>query len=195
MSTAFTPTGETAQLRTLEVLTSAFVEDPVERWLFPSDDDYRTAFPQFLMAFGGRAFAVGTVYALDDFSAVAMWLPPGVAADGEAILAVLKRSVTADKHEDTFAVLDQMDAAHPTYPHWYLPWLGVDGARQGQGLGGELLNFCLAIVDSAQLPAYLETPNPRNVSFYARHGFEVCGVAQSGACPPITLMERPIRGR
>ena len=192
MGTAFTPTGEIAQLRTLEVLTSAFVEDPVERWLFPADDDYRTAFPQFLRAFGGRAFAAETVYALDDFSAVAMWLPPGVEADGEAILDVLSRTVSVDKHEDTFAVLARMDAVHPRYPHWYLPWLGVDADHQGQGLGSELLNFCLAIVDSAHLPAYLESPNPRNVSFYARHGFEVREVVRSGACPPVTLMERPV---
>ncbi|MGZ4470711.1 MAG: GNAT family N-acetyltransferase [Nocardioidaceae bacterium] len=194
MGTAFTPTGETDQLRTLEVLTSAFVEDPVERWLFPTDDDYRTAFPQFLMAFGGRAFAAGTVYALDEFSAVAMWLPPGVEPDGEAILAVLTRTVSVDKHGDTFAVLEQMDAAHPTYPHWYLPWLAVRAGHQGKGLGGELLNFCLTIVDSARLPAYLESPNPRNVSFYVRHGFEVREVVRSGACPPVTLMERPVSG-
>jgi hypothetical protein len=50
---------------------------------------------------------------------------------------------------------------------------------------------CLEVVDASQLPAYLETPNPRTISFYARHGFEVTGVAQSGSCPPVTSMLRP----
>ena len=49
---------------------------------------------------------------------------------------------------------------------------------------------CLAIVDTDHLPTYLETPNPRTISFYRRHGFEVTGVAQAGECPPITFMLR-----
>ena len=60
----------------------------------------------------------------------------------------------------------------PTDPHWYLPWLGVDGARQGAGLGADLLRQCLMRVDADHSPAFLETPNPRTVPFYERHGFE-----------------------
>lgn len=50
---------------------------------------------------------------------------------------------------------------------------------------------CLVeIVDTDHLPAYLETPNPRTVSFYERHGFAVTGTAQFGGWPPITFMVR-----
>jgi hypothetical protein len=49
---------------------------------------------------------------------------------------------------------------------------------------------CLEIVDESGLAAYLETPNPRTVPFYERAGFSVTTVAQAGACPPITLMQR-----
>ena len=113
-----------------------------------------------------------------------------VRPDGDAIGDVLTETVSPDKHDDTFAVLGQMDAAHPTYPHWYLPWFGVDPLSQGMGLGGRLLTDCLEIVDTDRLPTYLETPNPRNISFYRRHGFEVTGVARAGDCPPITFMLR-----
>jgi hypothetical protein len=34
---------------------------------------------------------------------------------------VLAETVSADLHADMFAVLDQMEAAHPRYAHWYLP--------------------------------------------------------------------------
>jgi len=85
---------------------------------------------------------------LDEFAALAMWLPPGVEADGDAIVDALTESVSAQKHADTFAVLEQMDAAHPRDPHWYLPWLGVDCARQGAGLGSDLLQQCLVRVDA-----------------------------------------------
>jgi hypothetical protein len=39
---------------------------------------------------------------------------------------VLAESVAPAKHDDVFAVVGQMDEAHPTFSHWYLPWFGVD---------------------------------------------------------------------
>jgi ribosomal protein S18 acetylase RimI-like enzyme len=83
-----------------------------------------------------------------------------------------------------------MAAAHPADPHWYLPWLAVAPALQGRGLGGQLLEDGLAIVDEDRLPAFLETPNPRTVPLYERHGFEVMATSQAGDCPPMTSMLR-----
>ena len=50
---------------------------------------------------------------IDDFAAVARWLPPGGEVDGEAIVVALSGSVLADKHADTFSVLEQMEGADP----------------------------------------------------------------------------------
>jgi ribosomal protein S18 acetylase RimI-like enzyme len=116
-----------------------------------------------------------------------------VEPDGDAVLAEVAQSVSAQQHADLFAVLEQMDTGHPTFPHWYLPWFGVEGARQGRGTGSELLRNCLGFVDQDHLPAYLESPNPRNIPFYQRHGFEVTGVSQAGASPPVYSMLRSPR--
>jgi hypothetical protein len=43
------------------------------------------------------------------------------------------------------------------------------------------------------MPAYLETPNPRNITFYQRHGFDAFGESQAGACPPVVSMLRGAR--
>jgi ribosomal protein S18 acetylase RimI-like enzyme len=187
------PVAESDAKRAFDTLVLAFAGDPVERWLYPEAHEYLRWFPAFLAAFGGRAFSEKTVWRLDDFSAVALWLPPGAEADGEAVAAVLTESVAPAKHDDVFSVAGQMDEAHPTFPHWYLPWFGVDPALQGVGLGGELMEQCLRIVDQDHLPVYLETPNPRSLPFYKRQGFEVTGNAQAGACPPITFMLRAAR--
>ena len=189
----FTSVAETEEARAYQTLVSAFTDDPVERWLYPELPEYLTHFPKFLAAFGGRAFDAQTVWRLSEFSAVAPWLPPGAEPDSDAIGAVLTETVLSDRHGDTFAVLEQMDSAHPTYSHWYLPWFGVDSVLQGRGLGCELMEHGLEIVDRSHLPAYLETPNPRTLTFYRRHGFEETGIAQSGACPPITFMLRAER--
>jgi GNAT superfamily N-acetyltransferase len=181
------------QGKAVATLVSAFTDDPVERWLWPDDEAYAAHFPDFVIALGGKAFEAQTAWRLGDFAAVALWFAPGLEPDGELIVNVITETVSAKKLDDTFAVLEQMDATHPTYPHWYLPWFGVDASMQGQGLGGQLMTQCLAIVDASHLPAYLETPNPRNISFYERHGFEASGEVRAGSCPPVTFMERPAR--
>jgi ribosomal protein S18 acetylase RimI-like enzyme len=179
------------QPRAIATLVSAFIADPVERWLYPEPVAYLTQFPAFVAAFAGVAFESQTVWSLEEFAAVAVWLPPEAQVDDEAIVAVLSESVSPDKHADTFAVLEQMDAAHPKDPYWYLPWLGVDCACQGAGLGADLLQHGLVRVDAGHSPAFLETPNPRTVPFYERHGFRVTSVSQARACPPVTSMLRP----
>ena len=187
---SFWPVPEEEQGRALATLVSAFTDDPVERWLYPEAQKYLTHFPEFLAAFGGRAFGEHTVWSLGDFAAVALWLPPGTEPDGDAIAKVLTDSVSPELHRELFSVLDQMGSAHPKHAHWYLPWFGVEAGQQGRGLGGQLMTHCLQIIDASHLPAYLETPNPRNVSFYERHGFQATGSAQAGTCPPITFMDR-----
>jgi ribosomal protein S18 acetylase RimI-like enzyme len=174
----------------IATIVSAFAADPVERWLYPIDEEYERHFPEFAAAFGGRAFEGGTAWALDGHSAVALWLAPDIEPDEDAVAAILAETVADEKHEELFAVLGQMGEAHPVDPHWYLPWLAVEPARQGDGLGGRLLAHCLATVDESGLPAFLETPNPRNVGFYERLGFEVVAVTRSASCPPLTSMVR-----
>jgi ribosomal protein S18 acetylase RimI-like enzyme len=173
----------------IATIVAAFADDPVERWLYPQEAEYLEHFPRFVEAFAGA----GTVSAVEDFAAVAVWLPPGAEPDGDAIGAVYTATVDPAKHDDVFAVAGQMDDAHPRFAHWYLPWLAVRPERQGAGLGAALLREGLARVDADGLPAYLETPNPRTIPLYERHGFAVTAVAQAGECPPVTCMLRTAR--
>jgi len=186
----FAVVGPAEQDRAIRTLVSAFQDDPVERWLYPEEAQYRRHFPAFVAAFGGAAFADQTVWRLGDFDAVAFWFRPGREPDGEAVVQVLVETTSHHLHADAFATLEQMAAGHPTEPHWYLPWFGVDRELHGSGLGTQLMRNCLDILDESGSPAYLESPNPRAVPFYERAGFSVTSVAQAGACPPITLMQR-----
>ena len=174
-------------------LTSAFVADPVIRWMYPAASRYLAAFPRFMHAFGGAAFRHGTVLRASGDAAAAMWLAPGIAPDGDAIEACLLDTVDPALHESLFAVFADMDAAHPEVEHWYLPWFGTDAAFQSRGLGSRLMRQSLETADVQGLPAYLETPNPRNIGFYERHGFAVTGRTQHGTCPPVTFMWREAR--
>ena len=51
--------------------------------------------------------------------------------------------------------------------------VGVAPAFQGQGYGRALLQPLLDQADREGVPVYLETAQPKNVSFYERLGFRV----------------------
>jgi ribosomal protein S18 acetylase RimI-like enzyme len=179
--------------RAVAVLVLAFSADPATRWAFPEPSQYLTCFPEFVRAFGGRAFEHGTAYCAEDYAGAALWLPPGVRPDEDALGALFQRSVAEQNRREIFAVLEQMASYHPTEPHWYLPLIGVDPTRQGKGYGSALLKHALARCDRDGRLAYLESSNPANIPLYERHGFEVVGTIQAGASPPFWPMVRKPR--
>lgn len=189
-----TPRIETAvaldEERVIAVVTLAFVSDPVVRWMYPDPHQYWSYWPDFVKAFGGGAFEHGTAYYADSFAGAALWLPPGVHPDEEALVSLLQRSVAGPRQEEVFAVLEQMGGYHPSEPHWYLPLIGVDPPQQGKGYGSVLLKHTLMLCDRDNKLAYLESSSPRNIPLYERHGFEVLGTIQVGASPPIWPMRR-----
>ena len=63
--------------------------------------------------------------------------------------------------------------AAQSLPHWHLPFMGVDPARQGLGLGTLLLRAGLSRVDQDGVECRLFTEQPRNVPLYQRYGFEI----------------------
>ena len=176
----------------MATLLAAFTGDPFTRWLYPGAAQYFRSFPEMLGPFGGGAFEHGTAYRTADDTAVALWLPPGVSPDGEALGAVVQQGVSGERLAGMFGVFEQIGAAHPKEPHWYLPTIGVDPYAQGRGLGSALLAHALAIIDERHEPAYLESSNPINVPLYARFGFvPVCEIEAGDSV--MTPMFRPAR--
>jgi len=184
---------EPQQQQAIAALTLAFIRDPVMRWLYPEPHAYLEHFPGFARAFGGSAFEPETAWCSDDGGGAALWLPPGVHADGDAIGGHLLSTVSGEKHDALGEVLEEMGAAHPEEPHWYLAIVGVDAAHQGKGLGSKLLDVALRRCDEDGVIAYLESSNPANISLYERHGFEVVHEIRRGGAPPVFPMLRPAR--
>jgi ribosomal protein S18 acetylase RimI-like enzyme len=170
-------------------ITLAFVADPPVRWVYPGSRQYIDYFPQFVRAFGGTAFKHDSAYYAKGYSGAALWLPPGVHPDEEALDRVLERSLGSRKAE-VLTVLNEMGSYHPPEPHWYLPLIGVDPRYQGGGIGSALLAHTLALCDRDKRPAYLESTNPRNNRLYQRYGFELLGTIDAAGCPPIFPMIR-----
>lgn len=107
-------------------------------------------------------------------------LPPSsevLPRPGEAAVRVLGER-TAIRLSSGMRAARPDDARRRPEAGWpYLADLAVDPSVQGGGVGGRLLDHCLQEITG---PTWLETTNPRNRSFYARHGYEVTHIGVMG---------------
>ncbi|MCM5679963.1 GNAT family N-acetyltransferase [Schlegelella sp. S2-27] len=190
MTTTIKTATASDEAATIAVLALAFSTDPAARWTWPDPERYLQHFPNFATAFGGQAFAQGSAFYVDGHAGAALWLPPDVRPDDEALIALLLRTGSPQVQKDGAAVFEQMGRHHPQEPHWYLPFLGVDPLHQGKGYGAALMQHTLTLCDRDHALAYLESSNPKNIPLYERHGFELLGTIQVGTSPPIFPMRR-----
>ena len=190
--------------RVARLLARAFADDPVMRWGFRDDGRRHRALRAYMRyVVGAQAAPHDAIFAARDFSATAVWMPP---ASLDALklpfwraLLVFPRMVRIagwSRLTRTMALGEAMDKHHPPAPpHWYLFFLGVEPALQGQGLGSAMLEATLKQVDAARLPAHLDNSNPKNTRLYERHGFRVVTEYRARPdAPPIQGMWRNARG-
>ena len=185
--------GTSGRRQIVDCLTLAFSTDPVARWTYPNSQQYLEYFPNFIRLLGGRAFESETAFYINSFTAAALWLKPGVMPDEEALGALVQNTVSQNLQGEVFAFLEQMGRFHPPEAHWYLPLIGVDPTQQNRGFGTMLMQHALDACDRDGLPAYLESSNPRHITLYQRHGFEIVGTIQAGSSPPMFPMRREPR--
>jgi ribosomal protein S18 acetylase RimI-like enzyme len=178
----------------VNAIALAFSADPIAHWFFPEPQQYLKYFPGFVKAFAGAAFEHGSGDCVEDFSGAALWLPPGVHPDEKALFTLLQEAIPKRDQGEVFGLLERMDRNHPAEPHWYLPMIGVEPAKQGNGHGTALLMRGLERCDDEDQLAYLESSSPKNIPLYERHGFESAGVIQVGSSPPLfPMLRRPRR--
>lgn len=177
----------------VQTITLGFSSDPIARWIWPQASIYLQSMPRFAEAFGGKGFDHASVFKTEGGYASAMWLPPEIEPDSDAIAILIATSVASERMEEISSFFAQMEEFHPHEKCWYLPLIAADPAQTGKGLGAALLKAGLQQRDAQGLPAYLESSNPRNISLYERHGFEVMGKIETDTSPLMTPMYRPAR--
>ncbi|MFE0024673.1 GNAT family N-acetyltransferase [Amycolatopsis sp. NPDC059021] len=157
----------------VQVLTAAFHDDPVDRWIFPDAGRRREAHPVFFSVLLEAAFDGGRVDVSDDLTALVLWLPGG----DEALLdgfAALKAS-EQDRLEVVFELLGERAPARPGY--WQAQFAAVRPDRQREGLGGRLFRYGLDRYDAAGAPTYLVSSSAGSARLYRRLGYRDLGEA------------------
>jgi GNAT superfamily N-acetyltransferase len=157
----------------VRTLARAFEDYPMTR-MGLDPDNYLDRLAQYQRLFvTGIGLPHGRVWITDDASAVAVWTTPATPPDAFA------------PHADEFAKLAGSRAAfakeceqamgifRPRDPVWFLALVGVDPDRRHQGLGRAVIAPGLAAADVEHSPAFLETQEPANITFYESLGFTV----------------------
>lgn len=165
-----------------EVLARAFWDDPALVYILRDEATRMRRATWFLTSGAKYGNKFGEVYTTaGKIEGDAVWLPPGnikmtvprMAQTGMLLapfklgLGPFQRFLNVMNHVEHLHMRDLPER------HWYLMILGVDPPRQGQGVGGALIQPILARADAEGLPCYLETMKPRNVTFYQKHGFQI----------------------
>jgi len=180
------------------VLVEAFRDDPLARWMVPArrfDQRQRHVFRLVTqLATPAGRIQVACDETTGKILAAAVWMPPGTwKSPPSTVLRALPAVIAAGGHQ-TGRILGRLTAlehAHPTEPpHWYLSCVGTSPTVRGTGVGSLLMKAALDEQDTAGSPAYLESSNERNLSFYQRLGFVVRSEFTAKAGPPQWLMWR-----
>lgn len=176
-------------------LASAFAEDPFFRWIagpgLPLEPRMRIVFDTLLRQYLRRSDHM--VFVTEDGTGGAIWHPVGrwKMSTGEVVrtLPGMFRSFRA-RTPRMIAAFTAIEKDHPTEPHYYLEVLGTRQDQQSKGIGSSLITSVLDRCDQEGLPAYLESANPQNFAFYARHGFEISGEIDCGKGAPVVKTMR-----
>ena len=165
-----------------DLLARAFFDDPAWLWAIPEDGRRARVLPWFFGAATRYGLSMGEVHAAGEHvEAAAILLPPERARlDSLRLARVGLWQMPFRAGPAAFArflimwrTLEERHRLDVPPRHWYVWLIGVDPARQRQGVGSALLRPVLARADQERVPCYLDTTRERNLAFYRRQGFEV----------------------
>ena len=167
--------------RAAQALTNAFMEDPLQKYTFPYEADRKTKSPAHFAAALRYGLMFGEVFTDEKGAGASIWLKPGGTDFSDertraAGFSELPDKMGADPFERFFSALGFAEEFHKKdapEPHWYTMVVGVDPSFQGQGFGRALLDPVLNRAKNDKFPVYLETAQPKNVTFYEKLGFDV----------------------
>jgi ribosomal protein S18 acetylase RimI-like enzyme len=162
------------------VVSQAFAEDPLLVWIFPDPSTRPECTAAWMGLFVEEYLLHGRVDTIEidgQVVAVALWRIPANTVmphpELPSIPGLLGVLIGPERQARVGDALRAFSTARPTEGIGYLQFLAVLPSHQGQGLGRRLIQPGLDALSQRGLDAYLETTNPRTLSFYASLGFAV----------------------
>ena len=165
-----------------EVLANAFRGYPFFKYCLGDADNYERVAPRMFASFVRWTMLYGKAWTTNDLSAVALRRPPGTRSIGfwnalrSGLASTFLRMDTATRRRFGRAA-PIVEKTHKSImgdqPHWHCWMMGVLAARQGAGLGGQLMRYTFEQSDRAGLPCYLETFSESSVSVHESQSYSI----------------------
>jgi len=189
---------EPAQLNhCAETLARAFFVDPFFEFVLPNPRKRERLLPWLYRKLIRIIHDYGKVFVSSHLDGVALWLGPkqtnlplvGIIKTGLFLFPCKLSPAEFKRSRQLDTLSSQLHRRSMTRPHLYLFGIGVEPALQGKGLGRALVQAGLAFAAQLHVPAYLDTYNPHNLSFYASLGFQIIRSEKpTSPCPQIWAM-------
>ncbi len=158
----------------IDTLAQAFQTDPALSWILPDPAHRARALRNMFRTLVHADMRAGIALRSAGDEAAALWRAPGQAHGGtlEFLCTVVPLIATfGSALPRGLKVKSGIDAHRPMGRFWYLHYVGVRAAHQGNGHGGRIIRAQTAVADTEGLPCWLETATPENVPLYERLGF------------------------
>lgn len=132
----------------------------------------------------------GEVWQIDNFSAVALWMPPGKNMDD--LWTILRSGLWRLWFKLTFTGRNRLFSEFfpllhstkadidPQNTAWYLVYIGTVPEARGKGYARRLVEPVMTCCQKEGSMIYLENSNPQNIRFYERLGFNTIRKIQLG---------------
>ncbi|MEO6832283.1 MAG: hypothetical protein ABI378_07750 [Chitinophagaceae bacterium] len=186
--------------RAAEVLTTAFVNDPIFKFIFNDEAHYETAAPWLFSTWIRWSVMFGNAWMSDDGKAVIIMR--SLEHSEMSLWSMIRAGMLPTPWKlgwrafkrFYFEIVATLDKKHASImgkqAHWY-GWM-VGATERGAGSGGPLINHCANIADEKGLPVFLETATPENLPLYAAKGFQVMdSTVISTECTIYFLVRQP----
>ena len=179
MSEPLTPASDPRT--TANILTKAFLFDPFFSWLFPGESHESNLHQWWYFLTRHASKSPEWALSVDEGNSTSsIWTKPILDLDEsdnsdddeQDAFVNLMHELVGDRISQVLEAFAEVNANHPSQPHWYLQAVGTVPEMQSKGRAAKLLQPILEICDKEETGAYLESTNPRNLSFYYRLGFE-----------------------
>jgi GNAT superfamily N-acetyltransferase len=183
------------------VLANAFRGYPFFEYCLGDADNYERMAPRMFSSFVRWTMLYGNAWATNDLNAVALRQPPGTRSIGfwnalrSGLAFTFLRMDNATRRRfgrATPIVAETHKKIMGDQPHWHCWMMGVLPARQGTGVGRQLMRHTFEQSDRAGLPCYLETFSENSVRVHQSQLYSIRETIKIPATP-LTLyaMVRP----
>ena len=176
-------------------LTTAFFNDPMWGPAFPDAARREAQASALWRLLATSAQRYPWTLVTGNAESVALWIPPGgvelTPAEHHGLEEFLTGIAGRPVAAAILTIFEQLGAAAPSEPFFYLSLLATHDDHRGRGLGMGLLTESLARIDRLGAPAYLESSNPANNKRYESVGFAARDEIALASGHVVTTMWRP----